>query len=103
MTAAKKAWQEALNKASEQIAQSKSEIDRLQREKNDELNSLRYFSAQKNNVFELKNYRSKMTDAQGSKEQALTLLKLEFQKEKALLRAELTEEKRALEERLIQG
>ena len=44
-----------------------------------------------------------MSDAQGSKEQALTLLKLEFQKEKALLRAELTEEKRALEERLIQG
>ena len=46
MTAAKKAWQEALNKASEQIAQAKLEIERLQREKTDELNSMRYFLAQ---------------------------------------------------------
>ena len=42
-----------------------------------------------------------MTIAEGTKEQALTMLKLEHQKEKALLRAEMTEERRTLEEKLI--
>ena len=41
MSAAKKAWQEALNTASEQVAQAKADVDRVLREKSDELNQLR--------------------------------------------------------------
>ena len=41
MNAAKKAWQDALNKASEQLAQAKADVDRVSREKNDEINQLR--------------------------------------------------------------
>ena len=41
ISAAKKAWQDALNKASEQLAQAKADVDRVSREKNDEINQLR--------------------------------------------------------------
>merc|ERR1711892_1143322 len=84
ISAAKKAWQEALNTASEQVAQAKADVDRVLREKSNELNQL----------------RSRMTTAEGSKEQGMAMLKLEHEKQKSLLRAELTEEKRTLEERL---